>query len=371
MPRSIRVGVVGTSFWVDLLHLPALKSHPQAQLVAICGRNRARADEMAAKYGIHQVFTNYGDMFHHGGLDAAIVVTPDDLHYDVTLSAIGAGLHVLCDKPLASNAQQAREMYEKAESAGVKHMVLFTYRWMPFFRYVRDLIDQGYIGRFYHCEFRHLMGYAREREGYGWRFDQKRANGILGDLGVHAIDLARWLVGDITRVSAQLGIHVDRPGPDGGPLEPANDSALLLAEFANGAQGVIQASGMAHVADRVWEQRVCLYGEAGSLEIEVPYMGRDAGPVIRVARSQDQHFQMLSVPESYGAPVSPSDADPFAVLTQVFTRQQAGWRLFIDSILENRPASPSFYDGYKAQQVIDAALEANRTGHGIRIEDMA
>jgi predicted dehydrogenase len=164
MAHTVRVGVVGTSWWTDTLALPALKSHPQAELVAVCGRNRARADEVAAKHNAPQVFTDFAEMFQYDGLDAVYVATPDDLQYDVTLQALRAGLHVLCDKPLAINAQQAREMYETAEAAGVKHMVVFTYRWMPFFRYVRDLIDEGCIGRCYHCEFRYLAGYARNKE---------------------------------------------------------------------------------------------------------------------------------------------------------------------------------------------------------------
>ena len=220
-------------------------------------------------------------MINQGDLDAIIVGVPDDLHYEITMQGLRAGLHVLCDKPLAITAQQAREMYEEAEAARVKHMVLFTYRWMPFFRYVRDLIDQGYIGRFYHCEFRFVMGWAREKE-YSWRFDQNRANGVLGDLGAHMIDLARWLVGDISRVSAQLGVFVDRPGVEGGRINPANDSAFLLTEFANGAQGMIHVSVVAQMADRFMQQQVKLYGEAGSLEIDIPYEGAEAGAVIRV-----------------------------------------------------------------------------------------
>src|SRR5204863_9035868 len=120
-----------------------------------------------------------------------------------------ARLHVLCEKPMASTAEQAREMYQAAEAAQVQNMVFFTYRWMPFWRYARDLIEQGAIGRCYHCDFHCIGGYARG-QNYMWRFDGARANGVLGDLGSHAIDLARWLVGDIAQVRAQLGTAVTR-----------------------------------------------------------------------------------------------------------------------------------------------------------------
>jgi predicted dehydrogenase len=361
MGNNVRVGVIGTSWWADAMYLPALQSHPSAELVAICGRNQERTQEMAAKYGIAKTFLDYEEMINQGDLDAIIVGDPDDLHYAITMQGLRAGLHVLCDKPLAITAQQAREMYEEAEAAKVKHMVLFTYRWMPFFRYVRDLIDQGYVGRCYHGEFRFLMGYAREKE-YHWRFDQNRSNGVLGDLGSHMIDMARWLVGDISRVSAQLGVFVDRPGAEGGRIDPANDSAFMLTEFANGAQGMIHVSVVAQMADRFMQQQVKLYGEAGSLEIDIPYEGAEAGAVIRVARNQDEQFQTLETPASYWGEVSRSE--PFGI----FTQHSAGCRAFIDAILGNHPATQTFYDGYKAQQVVEAAIEAHRSGQWVAIE---
>ena len=364
MSNKVRVGIIGTSGWADFMYLSAFQSHPQVEITAICGRNRGSAEELATKYNIPNLFTDYREMIDQGGLEAIVIGTPDDLHYEITMQSLSAGLHVLCDKPLAVTSQQAWEMYQAAENAKVIHMILFTYRWMPFFRYVRDLIDQGYVGRCYHAEFCFLMGYARQKE-YQWRFDQRRANGALGDLGVHMIDMARWFVGDISRVSAQLGVFVDRPGADGGLIDPANDSALLLAEFANGTQGTIQATVVAHLADREMQQRVKLYGEAGTLEIDYQYGGPEAGATIHMARNEEQQFQKLEVPAEYWADVSRSD--PW----EVFTRQSAGCRAFIDAILANQLASPSFYDGYKAQQVIEDAINSHRLAKWITIENPA
>src|SRR5919201_368833 len=102
MSQPLRVGVVGTSWWADWMHLPSLKGHPHAQIAAICGRDRARADEMARKYDIPRVFTDYRAMTEQGDLQALTVGVPDDLHYAITMDALAAGLHVLCEKPLAS-----------------------------------------------------------------------------------------------------------------------------------------------------------------------------------------------------------------------------------------------------------------------------
>ena len=115
MSEKVRVGIVGTSWWADAFHLPTLKSHPQAELAAICGRQRERAEEMARKYEVARVFTDYREMIEAGDLDALVVSTPDDSHHAITMAALDAGLHVLCEKPLALNAAHAREMYAKAE----------------------------------------------------------------------------------------------------------------------------------------------------------------------------------------------------------------------------------------------------------------
>ena len=200
MPEQIRVGIIGTSHWADMMHLPCLKSHPHAHIAAICGRNRDRANEMAKKYEIPSVFTDYREMIEKGSLQAIVIATPEDLHYPMTMNALNAGLHVMCEKPLAFNAKQAKEMYEKAESIGVKHMVMFTHRWWPHIEYLKKLIDDDYLGRCYHCDIRLLHDCARDTQ-YRWKFDRNRSNGVLGGLGSHMIDWARLFVGNIARVS--------------------------------------------------------------------------------------------------------------------------------------------------------------------------
>ena len=131
MSSLVRVGVIGTSWWDENFHLPGLKSHPGADLVAICGRNKVRADEVAGKFEIPQVFTDYRKMIADAGLDAIVIASPDDLHNHMAMDALDARLHMICEKPLALTADHARQMYEKAEAAGVTHMTYFTFRGLP------------------------------------------------------------------------------------------------------------------------------------------------------------------------------------------------------------------------------------------------
>lgn len=361
MSERVRIGFIGTSGWMDLSHLPIFRADPRVEMVAICGRNRERAQEMATKYGIGSVFTNYREMIERAKLSAIVIGTPDDEHYAMTMDALDAGLHVLCEKPLALNAADAKAMYEKAEAAGVRHMTFYTWRWMPHYRYMRELIQQGAVGRLYHCYFSFLMGFGRSVE-YQWRFDRKRANGIVGDSGSHMFDLARYLIGDISRVSAHVATHVQRKSLPNQPLELASDSAMILLQFVNGGQGMVQLSALARVDDPFLEQQVALHGDAGSLIAELKL---GSSPKLCIAKG-DEPFQSLTIPAHFLEGIDTTQ--PFITqFVPMFTHQPVGCRLFIDAILEQRPIVPSFYEGWKAQQVIDAALASHETEQWIAV----
>lgn len=356
MTERVRVGVIGTSWFADLAHLPWLKSHPKADVSAICGRNAERAQEMANKHGIPQVFTDYRTMIEKGNLDAVLVIAPDNMHYEMTMHALEYKLHVMCEKPLASTATQAKEMYEKAESIGVKHMTFFTWRWQPHHRYLKQLIDSGYIGRPFDAHIRYVAGYARDG-AYSWRFDRDIGGGALGDLGAHAIDFARHFVGDIHKVSCHLATYVNRPTTQ----RPANDSAVLALEFVNGGHATLNISAVDHMANLGHEQNIILYGEDGTLDAKTHFQMNQWS--LQGARKGEDRFQAFSVPDELWG-----DSDRNNPL-DIYTKLSIGDRLFIDSILEDKPIQPSFYDGFKAQEVIDAALKSHETGQWVTLPD--
>ena len=239
-------------------------------------------------------------------------------------------------------------------------MVLFTYRWFPHLRYIRHLVHDGYVGRPYQAQFSFRAGYARSPT-YQWRLDGRRANGVLGDFGSHMFDLARWCLGDIDKVSARLGTFVVREGVGDEPLEPANDTASLLLGFANGAQGLVQVSAVAHVAERGMEQGLLIHGEEGTLEAVMHLRGPDRAAVVRGVRQDEDAFRTLPVPDAFGG-----DLDLDRAIKR-FTEQSLGPRAFIDAILEDRPAVPNFHDGLRAQEAIDAALASHRTGRWMAV----
>ena len=294
LPGLVRVGVVGTSWWPDWLYLPVLKGHAQVSLSAICGRNRDRAGEMAAKYAIPAVYTDYEEMFRLGNLDAVVIAVPDDLHYTIAMAAMEAGLHVLGEKPMAFNLEQARKMCAKAEAARVKHMIFFTYRWVPYIRALERLLSQGTIGRVLDVQFTYIGDYARGAE-YQWKWDRQHGLGVLGDLGSHLIDMARLTVGEIARVQASLNVRIPKAHPAGESYPAANDSATLALQFANGAAGTIFASAGVQLGSRGQVQRILLAGEEGTLEVTSDWTGYS----LRGLRGSETEFQELPIPEEF------------------------------------------------------------------------
>ncbi len=362
--ETVRIGVIGTSSWIENFHLPAIRSHSGAQLRAICGRRSDRADELAKKYNCDSVYTDYEIMLRTGDLDAVIVATPDDLHYPVTIKALENRLHVLCEKPFARSAEQAREMYEKAEDAGVKHMVMFNHRWFPVFAYLKQLVAEGFLGKPYFGHFHWITDwFADPNDQYWWFFDSNRSRGVASGVGSHMIDLAQWLFGDIVSVSASLSKFVDRSGASDLPQD-VNDSALILAEFANGANGTIHCSTVSRLGSKIMHQGqvLLLHGSDGTLEVRAD-LWSSSPPTTEIIgyRREGNSTGVLDIPTSFYG-----DSNKEIAL-DVFMHNSVGTRLFIDSILNDRAIEPSFEDGYRAERVIDAAFRSHETGSKISL----
>jgi predicted dehydrogenase len=361
MADKVRIGIIGTSWWDDAFHLPSLKSHPGADVIAICGRNRERAAEIASKYDIPQVFTDFRQMIADGNLDAILIASPDDLHYEMAMDALEAKLHLICEKPVALSADHARQMYEQAEAASVTHMTFFTWRWMPIAQRVKALIDDGYIGKVRSCEF-HFLFSENQNSSYRWRADPKRCHGVLSDAGSHMFDMARWLVGDITAVSAHLSTFGTYLDLDGQPLDAVNDDAIVLAKFTNSAHGTFHLSIVANQGERGTEQRFALFGDQGTLEVTLPFFGSaTGGAVLRGVRKGEETFTNLPLS------ATPEEDALFHQSLAVYAfdyikTQPIGDRLFIDAVLAGQKVTPSLYDGWKAQQVVDAALRSHENG---------
>ena len=363
--NMVSVGMVGTSWWADAMHLPALDSHTGARTVAICGRNRENARKMADTWDIPGVYTDYAEMIEDAELDAVVISTPNDSHYPIAMAAMEAGLHVLCEKPIALTYTQAREMAEVAEARRLKTLVPFTYRFMPTARYLKELIDEGYLGTPYHLNMRYYTGYAREGD-YIWRLDRKVAGaGVVGDLGSHFLYIAEWLYGEIAAVTCRLGYSVPRPAldPKGAAYEVLDDSCMLTVEFASGALGVIHCTAVCY-EDTPFGQthQMEFHGSGGTL---YSFIDWDKMQQVRGARVGEGVIRELAIPEHIWG-----DARRDTVhntYRDMFRSEDFMIRGFINAILNDGPLVPDMADGARIQRLISAAVQSHETGKRVEV----
>ena len=247
----MRLAIIGTGSMAHT-HAAQFRSLSGCRLVAACDVDRPRAEAFAVKFGIPGVFTGVDALLKGAEFDAASVVTPDAQHAPAALRCLRAGKHVLCEKPLATSLREALRMVAAARRAGTVNMVNLSYRNWAALEGVADAVRRGEIGELRHVEASYLQGWLlsstwgdwRKTPALLWRLSTRHGSrGVLGDLGVHLVDLATYPAGPISRVHCRLKAYAKaRGGRVGGYVLDANDSAVMVAEFANGAIGTLHTT---------------------------------------------------------------------------------------------------------------------------------
>ena len=343
------------------MYLPPLAAHPDATVVAVCGRRQKPAQALADQWSIPGVYTDPSAMLTAESLDAVVVATANDSHHDLTMAAVEAGLHVLCEKPLALNVAEAEAMAIGAARAGVVTMVPFTYHYMPVNRWVRRLVAEGFVGRPLHVNLRYYTGFGFDT-AYSWRFDKEIAgSGIIGDLGSHWIHLARWLIDDEeASVSAVSSTFVERgPRPDGTPYQPTEDSVAMTVRYRSGAYGILQTSAVCHEGTPMGQtHHVEVHGTEGSIHAVCDW---DTVQQVRGYRAGDVGGpQELSIPDDIWNGVRRDRVHD--TYRDVFRNTDAMTRAWISAIRDGRKVEPSFDEGLAVQRVMDAAVASADAG---------
>ena len=358
---KIRVGIIGTGGIASGFHIPSFMAHPNAEVVAVCDVYEARAKKTAERFSISKTYKEYEKLIASGEVDAVDVTTPNNMHYPPVIAALKAGLHVICEKPLAMNAQQAHEMYELAKKNNLRNMVNFTFRAFPACAKIKELINDGYVGKPYLVNIQYFADYAMPNAPRAWRQDKPiSGSGVLGDLGSHAIDQARLYLGDISRVCAHLlTIAKQRNLPNSTEIVDiqVDDCSAIMLEFENEAQGIIHTSWCAKQGTQGQMQDISIYGSDGMLRLDRSMTGGDK--LIGV-RGKSRNTESFPMPPQY-------NSENTMFLGHLVKNLPTPPKDFIDSIRTNSPHSPTFYDGTKVQEVIDKALKSHETGCWITI----
>jgi predicted dehydrogenase len=284
------------------------------------------------------------------------------------MQALEAGLHLLCEKPLALTYAQAQEMADLAETKGIVHMVPFTYRFMPTARYIKELINGGYLGRPYHLNMRYYASYGRSGD-YLWRFDKGKAGaGALGDIGSHFLYLAEWYFGEIVGISCQLGQLLERPllDPNGQPYEQTEDTAIVTLTFANGAQGVIHVTTVAYEDTNFGQtHHMEFHGSEGTL---YHFIDWDEIQQVSGARVGEGKWRELPVPERIWGQARRDTVHN--TYKDIFRVEDFMARGFVTAVANNTPATPNFHDGARIQRLIEAALRSDREKRYVALDSI-
>ena len=364
-PISVRVGIMGSSWWADSMYLPALASHPAGRVVAIAGRDAAG---LAQRWKVAHAFDSYAALLDSGQVDAVIIATRNDLHCPLALAAMDRGLHVLCEKPLGLSYREAAEMAARAAAANALCMTPFTYRYMPVNRYLKQLVDDGYLGRPLHLNLRYFTGFG-QAGGYNWRFDEAvSGSGALGDIAAHFLYLAWWFFGDISAVSAELGRLVGRAPHNmaGAPYVQADDNAMIMLQFANGAQGLLHASTVAREATPFGQiHEFDLHGDSGTLHARVDWASEQR---ITGARAGEKALHDLPIPDTIWQGVRRDTVHN--TYRDVFRGQEAMARQWVTGIARGEPVRPDFADGAIIQRVLDAAKLSHATRRWVAVDEI-
>lgn len=340
--QPVRVLILGTGGMAKN-HAEGFAAIPGVTVVAGID---TRAEQLAAFQSTHSIphgFASVQDAIAWGEFDAVTNVTPDAAHYPTTLPFLAAGKHVLCEKPLATNAAHAEEMAAAAAKAGVVNMVNLSYRNVPALQHAAKMVREGAIGTIRHFEASYLQswltqpawGHWDREPQWLWRLSTKHGSkGVLGDVGIHILDFATFIAGmDATQVSCLLQTFDKAPGGQIGEyVLDANDSATMQVRLANGALGTVAATRFAtgHLNDL----RLRLYGQSGGLEVRfekaVSHLRACLGEDIQTGTWQDV------------------DCPPVPTVYQ----------RFIAAIRGEGPADPDFARGAALQRLLDRAVDS-------------
>ena len=363
MIALIRVGLIGVG-WGSVVQTPAFRMVPPFEVAALCSRRVDSVKAAGEKLGIDDVRTDWREFVERDDLDVISICTPVDLHHEQALAAIGAGKHVLVEKPVGLDSTQTAEMLAAANDAGVAHAVCFEGRWEPARLKIWEMVESGHLGDPYLALARSGADFWHPSRGLQseWMYRRDQGGGYLMGMGSHDIDYVCAMFGEPEAVCADVRSTVPfRQRPDGSTLDvDADDTSLLLLRMQNGMSVSIITTAIAFQRNfRAFEA----YGSSGSLAMDGLLMGEE--PVEVVAGSITQEHAAV-VPSSDRRPASgiepPKRRAAGAILSLALMLEE--WL----PALEGRPTrAPTLSDGHRVQRVVDAARRSSDGGGWVQL----
>ncbi|HDR4369115.1 TPA: Gfo/Idh/MocA family protein [Bacillus cereus] len=332
----LKVGVIGCGSISQYRHLPEYEANPYVQIVAVCDSNKKRAKEIANKYGVN-MYTDYNELINCEELDAVSVCTPNDLHASISIVALQSGIHVLCEKPMATSKKDAEMMIEAAEKSGKKLMIGHNQRFVTSHQKAKQLIENGEIGKIY--SFRTAFGHSGPENWSvdgkeSWFFKKDEAFlGAMGDLGVHKADLIRYILNEeITEVGAFVETSAKT-------FSNVDDCAVCMLKSESGIIGTLAAS-WSYVSKE--DNSTIIYGEKATLRLEDD---PTYSLILQYKNGEVVKYELDKIQSN--AAVGQSNSH---VIEQ-----------FVESILSDKEPLINGVEGMKSLEVILAAIQSSET----------
>ena len=348
----INIAIIGTGGMAHQ-HARCFQDIEGVSVIACCDLDEERAKAYAEEFKIPGVYTDADIMLAEADIQAVSIVTPDPFHAPIALKVLEAGKHVLCEKPLAVNYQDAQAMTDAAQQAGVINMVNLSYRNAAALIKANELVQAGELGEIKHVEASYSQSWLSS-DGWGewssspqwlWRLSSKHGSkGVLGDVGVHILDFATFPAGPLKSIHCRLKTFDKAPGNKiDDYLLDVNDSAIMTVEFANGAIGSVTATRYA--TGHANSLALSIHGTTGALKIDLD-KSYDALQVCLGDNRHDFKWETLTC-----------DATP-----NIYNR-------FITSIQTSENDQPDFAHGANLQKALDACFVSDQLDKTIQLAD--
>lgn len=382
MARKVNIGLIGYKF-MGKAHSNAylsvskfFKTKVEPVMKVVCGRDEKAVKAFRKQWGWEEYATDWRDVVARDDIDIVDISTPNDSHCEIALAAAKAKKHIFCEKPLAMNVNQAGKMVDAVKKARIVNMICHNYRRVPALSLANKMIEAGELGRIYHYRAVYLQDWIADPDfPLVWRLKKEHAgSGPHGDLNAHIIDLAHFLVGDISEVVGMMETFIkERPLPAGTSGLSAraarktgkvtvDDAALFLGRFKNGALGSFEATRFA--VGRKNGQRIEINGSKGSIVFELERMNELQ--FYRGADAEGRHgFRLIQVTEP-AHPFIEGYWPPGHIIGYEHSFINTV-RDFLDAVAaKNIGVRPNFKDGLKVQKVLEAVEKSAKQKKWIR-----
>ena len=335
MSKEIRWGVLGNALIARACVMPAIEKSQNGRLLALASRHPETATAVVKKHQIPRLLDSYDALIADPDIDAIYIPLPNHLHHPYTLKALAAGKHVLCEKPLATNAAEAKEMATAAARADRHLMEAFMYRFHPRSQTIKQMVDNGELGslRLIHTAFTFHLSEKELATGNNIRLKPQMGGGALLDVGAYGVSIARWLTGrEPTAVQAQA-IY----GPNGVDLQ-----TIATLRFPGDVLATVEASFIAAL-----QQTVSVVGSQAAIDLPhdafVPW---EKAAVLTLRQQDEETGEIITLPA----------ADEYQLMVEQFAQ----------AILDNSPLPFDIQESVANMAVLDAVAAAARSGKTIQ-----